>query len=100
MRGQENPQTSMFSYVSLEQRVPKDHPLRALRALVDGILANMRALFDQRYSDTGRPSIPPEQLLRALLLQILFTIRSERQLVEQLDCNLTRLLNVMRPAAA
>ena len=88
MRGQENPQASMFSYVSLEQRVPKDHPLRTLRALVDGILANMSALFDQRYSHTGRPSIPPEQLLRALLVQILFTIRSERQLVEQLDYNL------------
>ena len=78
----------MFSYVSLEQRVPKDHLLRILRALVDGILANMNALFDQRYSLTGRPSIPPEQLLRALLVQILFTIRSECQLVEQLDYNL------------
>jgi transposase len=64
MRGQENPQTPMFSYVSLEQRVPKDHPLRALRALVDGILANMSTLFDERYSHTGRPSIPPEQLKR------------------------------------
>jgi transposase len=80
MRGQENPQASMFSYVSLEQRVPKDHPLRTLRALVDGILANTSALFDQRYSHTGRPSIPPEQLLRALLVQILFTTRSERLL--------------------
>jgi len=88
MRGQENTQASMFNYVSLEQRVPKDHPLRTLRALVDGILANMSALFDQRYSHTGRPSIPPEQLQRALLVQILFTIRSERQLVEQLDYNL------------
>lgn len=65
----------MFSYVSLEQRVPKDHPLCPLRALVDGILANMSALFDERYSHTGRRSIPPEQLLRALLVQILFTIR-------------------------
>lgn len=74
--------------MSLEERVPKDHPLRTLRALVDGILANMSALFDERYSHTGRPSIPPEQLLRALLVQILFTIRSERQLVEQLDYNL------------
>ena len=78
MRGHENPQASMFSYVSLEQRVPKDHPLRTLRTLVDGILANMSALFDERHSHTGRPSIPPEQLLRALLVQILFTIRSER----------------------
>lgn len=78
----------MLSYVSLEQRVPKGHPLRALRTLVEGILANMSTLFDERYSHTGRPSIPPEQLLRALLLQILFTLRSERQLVEQLDYNL------------
>jgi transposase len=86
MRGQENPQTSMFSYVSLEQRVPKDHPLRTLRALVDGILANMSALFDERYSHTGRPSISPEQLLHALLVQILFTIRSERLLDTDIAC--------------
>ncbi|MDP2868357.1 transposase [Methyloversatilis sp.] len=77
----------MFSYVSLEHRVPEDHPLRALRALVDGILANMSTLFDQRYSPTGLPPIPPEQLLRALLLQILFTLQSERQFVEQLEFN-------------
>ena len=81
MRGQENPQPSMFSFVSLEQRVSKDHPPRILRALVDGIFANMSALFDQRYSHTGRPSIAPQQLLRALLVHILVTIRSERQLV-------------------
>ena len=88
MRGQENPQLSMFSYLSLEHRIPTDHPLRRLRLLVDGILANMSALFDERYSHTGRPSIPPERLLRALLLQILFTVRSERLLMEQLDYNL------------
>jgi transposase len=69
MRGQENPQASMFSYVSLEQRVPKEHPLRTLRALVDGVLANMSALFDERYSHTGRPSIPPEQLDYNLLFR-------------------------------
>jgi len=78
----------MFSYVSLDARVPPDHPLRRLRALVDTILGNMSGLFDACYSHTGRPSIPPEHLLRALLLQILFTIRSERLLMEQLDYNL------------
>ena len=85
MRGQENPQLSMFSYLSLEHRIPADHPLRRLRLLVDGILANMSTLFDERYSHTGRPSIPPERLLRALLLQILFTVRSERLLMEEID---------------
>lgn len=88
MRGIEDQQWAMFSYVRLEDRVPDDHPLRRLRALVNGILVNMSKLFDARYSHTGRPSIPPEQLLRALLLQILFTVRSERQLMEQLDYNL------------
>lgn len=88
MRGIEDQQWAMFSSVRLEDRVPDDHPLRRLRALVNGILVNMSKLFDARYSHTGRPSIPPEQLLRALLLQILFTVRSERQLMEQLDYNL------------
>lgn len=88
MRGFEDQQGAMFSYVRLEDRVPDDHPLRRLRALVNGILVSMSKLFDARYSHTGRPSIPPEQLLRALLLQILFTVRSERQLMEQLDYNL------------
>jgi len=88
MRGQASPQVPMFSYVSLNARVPNDHPMRRLRALVDTILGNMSGLFDARYSHTGRPSIPPEHLLRALLLQILFTIRSERLLMEQLDYNL------------
>jgi transposase len=68
--------------------VPNDHPLRRLRVLVVTILGNMSGLFDACYSYTGRPSIPPEHLLRALLLQILFTIRSERLLMEQLDYNL------------
>jgi transposase len=88
MRGLEKRQNALFSYVSLEDRVPRDHPLRKLRVLVNGILASMNTLLEERYSHTGRPSIPPEQLLRALLLQILFTVRSERQLMEQLDYNL------------
>lgn len=88
MRGQEDSQTLMFSYVSLEERVPREHPLRRLRRLVDDILKSMSGLFDEVYSPTGRPSIPPERLLRALLLQTLFTVRSERQLMEQLDDNL------------
>jgi transposase len=85
MRGQENPQALMFSYISLEHRVPSDHLLRLLRVLVDGILANMSAKLEERYSHTGRPSIPPEHLPRALLLQILFSVRL---LMEQLDYNL------------
>jgi transposase len=88
MRGLEKRQPALFSYVSQEDRVPRDHPLRRLRVLVNGILASMSNLLEERYSHTGRPSIPPEQLLRALLLQILFTSRSERQLMEQLDYNL------------
>jgi transposase len=88
MRGRESRQHGLFSYVSLEERVPADHPLRRLRVLVDGILAAMSQMLEQCYSHTGRPSIPPEQLLRALLLQILYTVRSERQLMEQLDYNL------------
>ncbi|NGY06985.1 IS5 family transposase [Solimonas terrae] len=88
MRGPDSSQFAMFSYVSLEKRIPEDHPLRLMRPLVDGILSSMSAQFDARYSHTGRPSIPPEQLLRALLLQVLFTIRSERMLMEQLDYNL------------
>ena len=88
MRGLEKRQNTLFSYVSLEDRVPREHPLRRLRVLVNGILASMNSLLEERYSHTGRPSIPPEQLLRALLLQILFTVRRERQLMEQLDYNL------------
>ena len=78
MRGEEPRQPVLFSYVSLEDRVPKSHPLRKLRVLVDGILASMSAEFDAVYSNNGRPSIPPERLLRALLLQVLFSVRSER----------------------
>jgi transposase len=78
----------MWSYVSAEQRVPGDHPLRAMRRMVDDILAKLSPRFDELYSKVGRPSIPPERLLRALLLQVLYTIRSERMLMEQLDYNL------------
>jgi transposase len=78
----------MFSYVSPEQRVPSDHPLRAIRLLVDEILGDMSREFDKLYATIGRPSIPPERLLRAQLLQIFYSIRSERLLMEQLDYNI------------
>ena len=88
MRGHDLHQDAMFSYLSPEQRVPKDHPLRLIRQWTDEALQRLWRRFDQMYSWTGRPSIPPEKLLRALLLQILYTIRSERLLMEQLDYNL------------
>lgn len=88
MRGSEICSDSLFSYVDLEARVPSKHPLRAIRAIVDEALAVLSADFDAIYSPIGRPSIPPEQLLRALLLQAFYTVRSERQLMEQLDYNL------------
>src|SRR5215203_4168896 len=88
MRGDDRQPDAMFSYVSAEQRVPADHPLRAIRALVDGVLRDMSREFDGLYARVGRPSIPPERLLRAQLLQIFYTIRSERLLMEQLDYNL------------
>ena len=88
MRGTEREQVTMFSYVSLEARIPADHPLRPMRAMVDRALVALSPRFDALYVDWGRPSIPPEQLLRALLLQVLYTVRSERQLMEQLDYNL------------
>ena len=88
MRGSDQPQTALFSYVSIEDRIPPDHPLRALASLVNPVLAELSPRFQTMYSAMGRPSIPPERLLRALLLQILYTIRSERQLMEQLNYNL------------
>ena len=88
MRGDDRQPDAMFSYVSAEQRVPKDHPLRAIRTLVDGVLRDMSRDFDGLYATVGRPSIPPERLLRAQLLQIFYSIRSERLLMEQLDYNL------------
>src|SRR5579883_2346614 len=85
MRGTDDQQVHMFSYLSPEQRVRKDHPLRAVRALTDEILRNMSPLFEAMYSDTGRPSIAPEKLLRAQLLQMLYSVRSERLLMEEID---------------
>ena len=88
MRGADDQAGSMFSYVSLEERVPPDHPLRAIRRITDRALERLSPRFGSLYVNFGRPSIPPERLLRALLLQALYTIRSERQLMEQLDYNL------------
>jgi transposase len=88
MRGEDQRQGAMFSYVSLEQRVPEDHPLRKLLPMVNEALAELSPRFESLYSRVGRPSIPPEKLLRALLLQVLYSIRSERMLIEQLDYNL------------
>jgi transposase len=88
MRGNETPSGSLFSYVSLESRIPQSHPLRPIKVMVDAALKALDKDFDGMYANEGRPSIPPEQLLRALLIQLLYSIRSERQLVEQLDYNL------------
>jgi transposase len=88
MRGAKFEQGGMFSYVTLERRVPADHPLRQIRVLVDRALERMDVEFSRMYARTGRPSIAPEKLLRALLLQVLYSVRSERQLMEQLDYNL------------
>ena len=88
MRGDDQQTGWMFSYVSPEERVPADHPLRAIRRMTDAILERLSARFDRLYSSIGRPSIPPEKLLRALLLQGLYTVRSERLLMEQLQYNL------------
>jgi transposase len=88
MRGEDRRQGAMFSYVSLEQRVPSNHPLRQLQPMVNQALAELSPRFEELYSRVGRPSIAPEKLLRALLLQVLYTIRSERLLMEQLDYNL------------
>src|SRR6516162_736615 len=88
MRGTDCQQSSMFSYISAERRVPKDHPLRAIRVMTEAALGELGAQFDALYASSGRPSIPPEKLLRALLLQVLYTMRSERLLMEQLDYNL------------
>jgi transposase len=88
MRGEDEKQEGMFSYVSPEKRVPKEHPLRPIRALVDQVLKEMSPRFARRYAKVGRPSIAPERLLRALLLQLFYSVRSERLLMEQLDYNL------------
>ena len=88
MRTVDTTQHAMFSYRSLEDRIPVGHPLRKLRVLVDGILGSMNCTFAKLYSHTGRPGIPAERLLRASLLQVLFSIRSERQLVQHIEYNL------------
>lgn len=88
MRGADEQSGSMFSYLSPEERVPQDHPLRAVRRMTDRALARLSPRFGTLYVKFGRPSVPPEQLLRALLLQALYSIRSERQLMEQLDFNI------------
>src|SRR5258705_7608691 len=88
MRGEDQRSEGLFSYVRLDTRIPADHPLRAIRALADEALTGLSRDLDRLYARDGRPSIPPERLLRALLLQALYTVRSERQLMEQLDYNL------------
>jgi len=88
MRGQDAQQAQIFSYIMPEERVPAEHPLRPIRKMVDEALRALSPRFQRIYSPTGRPGIPPERLLRALLLQVLYTIRSERQLMEQLDFNI------------
>src|SRR5512143_1306558 len=88
MRGDDEQQASVWSYIPLEQRVPADHPLRSMRMMVDEVLRDMSPQFTRLYAKVGRPSIAPERLLRALLLQILYSVRSERLLMEQLDYNL------------
>jgi transposase len=88
MRGSDKRSGSMFSYVDLEVRVRRDHPLRAIRQLADAALESLTAAFGELYARTGRPSIPPEMLLRAMLLQAFYTIRSERLLMERLEFDL------------
>lgn len=88
MRGQDIEQSAIFSYLSPEKRVPENHPLRTIRQLTDEVLKQLSPLFTRMYAKYGRPSVPPEKLLRALLLQMLYTVRSERMLMEQLEYNL------------
>ena len=88
MRGDDRQDNELFLYGSLEERVPEKHPLRPVRVMVDAALESMSGRFDEMYAKAGRPSIAPERLLRALLLQALYSIRSERMLVEQLEYNL------------
>jgi len=88
MRGMEEKQPEIFSYMSIEDKIPRNHPIRPFRAMINEILEGMDSDFDALYADSGRPSIAPEYLLRASILQILYTIRSERQLMEQIDFNI------------
>jgi len=88
MRGQDDQQLGVFSYVSPEQRIPHDHPIRQLRVMADEALRELKPRFSRLHAKSGRPSIAPEKLLRALLLQVLYSVRSERMLMEQLDYSL------------
>src|SRR5258707_1198063 len=88
MRGEQRGSEGLFSYIRLEERIAADHPLRTIRALVNEVLATLSGRFEELYSHTGRPSIPPEHLLKASLLQAFFTVRSERQLMEQINYNI------------
>jgi transposase len=88
MRGSDERTGELFSYIDIEERVPPNHPLRLIRRIVNEVLASLDGEFAKLYADDGRPSIAPERLLRALLLQAFYTIRSERQLMEQLHYNL------------
>src|ERR1700691_5442703 len=88
MRGRDDRSEGFFSYVRLEERIPADHPLRPIRALADEALGSLNKRFEGLYSTMGRPSIAPEMLLRATLLQAFFSVRSERMLMEQIDYNL------------
>ena len=88
MRGEVNGQVPLFSYVDMESRIGEAHPIRAVRRIVDAALAELEPALSRMYAERGRPSIPPEHLLRALLLQVLYTVRSERLLVERLDHDL------------
>ena len=88
MRGSDERTGELFSYIDIEERVPPNHPLRLIRRIVNEVLARLDGEFAKLYADDGRPSIAPERLLRALLLQAFYTIRSERQLMEQLHYNL------------
>ena len=88
MRGRRDPQPSMFYALDVEDRIRRDHPLRSIKASVDRILAGLSDRFDAAYSDTGRPGVPPERLFKALLLLTLYSVKSERQLVERIDTDL------------
>src|SRR5579859_1929778 len=88
MRGRVNPQVSMLAFVDIESRIPMDHPLRTIKYIADGALAELSPVFDAMYVDDGRPSIPPERLLKASLLMSLYSIRSERAFCEQLEYHL------------